>query len=116
MKKQAHRHGEVRFFEVDRLPVGCSKVIPNSEMITKGGLIVGKSETSGNHHCVELKNKVSFFEECGVLYMKNDEPTRAFCSLDSLRHPDIELPAKVWRIRIAKEFDLLERVRRNVTD
>jgi hypothetical protein len=115
-KKQYKGHGEVIFLEIDGLPDGAKKIIPNSSMITKGGLIVGQSETSGNHHCVEMVEGVEFYERDGVLYMKNTKPTKAFCSLDRARHPDVELEPKVWKIKIQKEFDLLERVRRNVAD
>lgn len=116
MKKQYKGHGEVIFMEIDSIPSGATKVIPSSSMIANGGLIVGESETSGNHHCVELKDGIEFFERDGILYMKNTSPTKAFCSLDRTRHPEIELEPKVWKIKIQKEFDLLERQRRNVAD
>ena len=107
-KKIYKGHGEVLFLEIDSIPKEAKKVIPNSSMIAGKGLIVGESETSGNHHCVEMKEGVEFFESNGVLYMKNTEPTQAFCSLDRARHPEIELEPKVWKIKIQKEFDLLE--------
>ncbi len=116
MKKKYKGHGEALFLEVDELPKDAKKVIPNGSMLAAGGLIVANSETSGNHHVVELKEGVEFFERDGVLYMKNTQPTKAYCSLDRTRHPEIELEPKIWKIKIQKEFDLLERVRRNVAD
>ena len=115
-RKQYKGHGEVLFLEINELPEDVNKMIPNSSMLAKGGLIVGQSETSGNHHCVDLVEGIEFFERDGVLYMKNNNPTKAFCSLDSVRHPDVEIQPGVWKIKIQKEFDLLERVRRNVAD
>ena len=115
-KKKYKGHGEVIFLEIEDLPESVRKLIPSSEMIAGGGLIVGQSETSGNHHCVEMVDGVEFFERDGTLYMKNTKPTKAFCSLDRARHPDVELEPKVWKIKIQKEFDLLERARRNVAD
>jgi len=114
-------HGEAVFAEIDSIPADAKPLQINSSMLAGKGLIVAQSETSGNHHCVELEREgkalnVQFFEKDGILYMKNGEPTKVYCSLDRTRHPEDTIRPSNWAIKIQKEFDLVERARRNVAD
>ncbi len=116
MEKKRHIvHGECNLFEVDGVPEGATKVIPNSSMIAGGGMIVANSETSGNHHVIEMREGVEFYEKDGTLYMKNTKPTNIKCVHEG-RHDTIEMPASVWKRRIAKEFDYFTMEKRNVAD
>lgn len=125
MEKQKRKayigHGEATFFEIDNIPADAKPLNITDSMLAGKGLIVANSETSGNHHCVELEREgkkldLQFFEKDGTLYLKNNEPTKVFCSLDRKRHPEDTIRPSAWKINITKEFDLLERARRNVRD
>ena len=120
-KKGYIGHGEAIFLEIDSIPADAKLLKINSSMLAGKSLIIANSETSGNHHCVELEREgkavdVQFFERDGVLYMKNNEPTKVHCSLDRTRHPEDTIRPSFWKINIQQEFDLLERARRNVAD
>lgn len=115
MKKRHMSHGEFNLFEVDGIPDGAKRVYPTKGQISKGGFIVAPSETTGNHHCIEMDETVEFYEKDGVLYMKNTEPTSLFC-VDEARHDTITVPPSIWKGKPSKEVDHLLKMKRNVAD
>lgn len=115
MKKRHMSHGEFNLFEVNDIPKDAKRVFPSKAQIAKNGFIVAPSETTGNHHCLEIKETVELYEKDGVLYMRNTEPTNLFC-VDESRHDTIEVPPSIWKGKPSKEVDHLLKLKRNVAD
>lgn len=107
--KNAILHGEV-ILHKSTLPTGAKKVS------TKGSYhIIASSETSGNHHVIDVHDGVEFYEKDGVLYMKNEVSTDVRCVVKE-RHDNITLDPGVWEIDKQQEFDYLTMEKRNVAD
>ena len=71
----------------------------------KGSIMIAESETVGNEHRIKVKDGVEFFEdENGTLYMRNTTPAEVYC-LHEQRHDTIEIPAGIWEIDKAVEYD-----------
>lgn len=103
-------HGEVVIVKIKSIPSDVKK------LKTKGkSHILADSETTGNHHCVAIKEGVELYEKDGVLYLKNDVETDVFCVLQE-RHDTITLEPGIWEIDRAKEHDYLTGMKRNVAD
>ena len=122
-KKKMYWHGEAAIGEVDSIPSNAKKLIPNSSMIADGGFIIAESETSGNHHVIEMNKGIEFYHKGDTLYMKVVEPAKVYNSVDKQRHPTDTLPPGIYRREIHKEYSnvvneqgILEQLRRNVAD
>ena len=102
-------HGEVVLKEVSEIPTGAKQVNSNSFVV------VGESETLGNDHRVAVLEDTLVYEHEGALYIKNATPTNVYCP-ESVRHDTVELPASIWRVDIAQEYDYLKMEKRNVAD
>jgi hypothetical protein len=109
-------HGEAIIIEIDKLPEQVEKYIPKSTDWEKGAFIIAQSETSGNHHAITLEPEDSVYTKgnCFIFDIKGDRKVK--CTLDEARHSTEILPAGIHVRAVASEFDLLERVRRNVAD
>lgn len=103
-------HGECVIRECKQIPKGAKKVKPIS-----GRYIVADSETTGNHHCIEAAHDAEMFKEHGVFYLRNESPVKMFC-VDKSRHDNDVLPAGIWEIDRANEFDYLSEMKRKVAD
>lgn len=115
-KKRHYVHGECNLFEVDSIPVDAKKIIPTKEQLAKNGFIVAKSESVGNHHCIAVNDGIEFYEDDkGTLYMRNTKPTNIFCVHEG-RHDTITIPPSTWKRKIAKQFDYLANIKREVAD
>lgn len=80
-------HGECMVF-LSKLPTNAKKMNINDNYV-----IIAPSETTGNHHTVDVMPGVEFFQsETGTLYMQNSVDTAIRCVIDS-RHSEIVLPA-----------------------
>lgn len=108
--KNAILHGECIIHTISSLPAGAKKVKTQGEHH-----IIAPSETSGNHHVIDIKEGVEFYEKGGVLYMKNDVPTDVRCIIKE-RHDNITLDPGVWEIDSQQETDYLTMERRAVAD
>ena len=105
-----HLHGEVSIRKINKIPEGVKAIK------TIGSYhIVADSETSGNHHVVDLKDGVEFFEKDGVLYLKNDVETDVRCVVKE-RHDNITLEPGIWEIDKQQEYDYFTESNRNVAD
>jgi hypothetical protein len=102
-------HGEVVLKEVSEIPEGAR------EVKCKDFVVVGESETLGNDHRVTVLEDTAVYEKNGILYIKNESPTEVYCPHTS-RHTPVELPATIWRVDTAQEYDYLKMEKRNVTD
>lgn len=100
-KKRMYFHGECVIAELSKLPKNLKA---RNEQVS---IMIAESETIGNEHRIKIKEGVEFFEDAhGILYMKNTVPTEVYC-VHTERHDTIELPAGLWQIDKAKEYDYL---------
>lgn len=107
---KAYFHGEVCVKEIIELPKDLKKVEPKS-----GRYIIADSETTGNHHCIEDVAGSEIYEKDGVFYLKNDVQVKMFC-VDHARHDTEILPAGIWEITRANEYDYLKEMIVKVAD
>lgn len=103
-------HGEVAVKQIKKLPKDLKLI-----QLKNQRYIIADSETTGNHHCIENIDGVELYEKDGVLYLKNEVPCRMFC-VDESRHDTEILPAGIWEINRAKEYDYLTEMVRSVAD
>lgn len=105
-----HLHGEVSIRKINKMPSEVKSV-----KTTGTYHIVADSETSGNHHVIDLKDGVEFFEKDGVLYLKNNVETEIRCVVKE-RHDNITLSPGIWEIDKQQEYDYFTESHRNVAD
>lgn len=109
MKKQI-THGEVLFFETDKIPTDAKKI-----KCDKDFFVVGESETHGNDHRISICEDVELFERDGIFYIKNNVPVKVYCPKEG-RHDEVILEPSIWEVDKAKEYDYFEQELRNVRD
>jgi hypothetical protein len=78
-------------------------------------LILADSETTGNHHVLDVLPGVEVLEKEGKRFMRNSVPAQVRC-LHSDRHDALVVPPGEWEFIIAQEFDYFEMSKRNVRD
>jgi len=67
--------------------------------------IVADSETTGNHHVVDVIDGVDFYEnDKGTLFMNSKVDTQIRC-LHENRHDAITIPAGTYEFGIQQEYD-----------
>ena len=110
-KNEVILHGECMVFP-SKIPATASRknLLQNQNFV-----IVADSETTGNHHVVDVVDGVSFFEDSGgVLFMESEVPTTIRC-VHADRHYVIEIPAGTYEFGSQQEYDpftaRLEKVR-----
>ena len=103
-------HGEAILRKVGEVPSGAKKAQEGAK-----SFIIAPSETSGNHHCIKVKDGCELYEKDGVLYLENEVETEVFC-VDATRHDSITLEPGVWKIDRAKEYDFISEEVRRVAD
>ena len=110
VKVKVKVHGECYAFP-SQLPKGAKKINP-----TNGSYhIVADSETTGNHHVLDVVPGMKLFENEGTLFCEVDQPTNIRCVMEN-RHGTRELPAGVWEFGIAQEYNYLTQELENVRD
>jgi hypothetical protein len=91
-------HGECMVF-LSELPSNLKK------MEKKPFVIVAPSETTGNHHVVDVIDGVDFYEdESGKLFMKSSVSTVIRC-VHTDRHDAITIPAGTYEFGSQQEYD-----------
>ena len=102
-------HGECIIFQ-SQIP---SDATP--EVLTGEFTIIAPSETTGNHHVVDLHPGVEFFNKGGTRFFKNSKETSVRCVVAD-RHDEIKLPPGEYEIGMQQEYDYFEQAKRNVRD
>lgn len=103
-------HGECMVFP-SKIPATASRknLLKNQNFV-----IVADSETTGNHHVVDVKDGVQFFENNGTLFMESSVETSIRC-VHADRHDTITIPAGTYEFGSQQEYDpftaRLEKVR-----
>jgi len=103
-------HGEVSLRKVNSIPKSAKKVTIKGQYH-----IIAESEVSGNHHVIDIKDGVEFYEQDGVLYLKNDVETDVRCVVKE-RHDNITLSPGIWEVDKQQEYDYYTESHRNVAD
>jgi len=103
-------HGEVLIHRIKELPDSASKLNLSCDYH-----IIAPSETTGNHHVVDVKEGVEFYTKDGVLYLKNETETSVRCLIKE-RHDAITLEPGIWEIDKQQEYDYLTQEKRAVAD
>lgn len=110
--KEVILHGECMAFPSE-IPQNAVKFTPNNKYV-----IVAPSETTGNHHVVDLVDGADWWKTEGdepKLFMQNTKPTKIRCTLKE-RHDEITLEPGVWEFGIQQEYDPFAARMRNVAD
>lgn len=102
-------HGEV-FLYKSKLPKDARKLDEISDY-----KIIANSETTGNHHVIDIEEGIEFYEKDGVLYLKNENPATVRCLVKE-RHDNIVLEPGVWEIENQQEYDYFTERSRKVSD
>jgi hypothetical protein len=111
-ENQVILHGESMVFP-SKIPKSAKKM----DTSDKKYVIVAPSETTGNHHVVDVMEGVTFFEDekTGTLYMQNEVETNIRCVIAS-RHSEIKLPAGTYEFGTQQEYDPFEARLKKVRD
>lgn len=109
-KTRGYQHGECLITGIESIPSEAKKKIDNSATFK-----LADSETTGNHHLLEMGPHVSLYEANGVVFMENSEPATVKCVMES-RHDNIEIPAGSWQFGIAREYDYVTESVQRVAD
>lgn len=107
---EAILHGELLIVQ-SKLPEGATLIEPGADPF----MIIAPSETTGNHHVVDLAPGIAFYELRGKRYMVNDVPATVRCILPE-RHDDEILEPGCWEIDAQQEFDPFAQRMVNVYD
>ena len=77
--------------------------------------IIADSETTGNHHVIDVHEDTKFYASGDTVYMVNEKPTNVRCVLKD-RHSPIEIGPGTWEFGIQQEYDHFAQNLRNVAD
>lgn len=109
--KKVILHGEAMILK-NTLPKSAIKIKPSNQQYH----IIADSETTGNHHVIDIHEKLEFYMDAdGTMYMVNEEPTQVRC-LHANRHDAIELKAGCWEFGIQQEYDHFAEALKKVRD
>lgn len=103
-------HGEAMIF-ASNLPKDAVEIASSH----KDMHIIADSETTGNHHVIDVKPKTRFYRSGETIFMVNEEPTQVRCVLEK-RHDAIPIETGTWEFGIQKEYDHFAQNLRNVRD
>lgn len=104
-------HGEAMIFP-SSLPESAKAIKPSNDRYH----IIADSETTGNHHVVDVYDGIQFYvDELNKTYMVNESTTNVRCLIAD-RHSAIELPPGCYEFGIQQEFDHFAQHLRNVRD
>jgi hypothetical protein len=102
-------HGECGIIQCE-IPADAVVVqVPNN------CLILADSETTGNHHVLDIAPGISVLEKDKKRFVRNTVPANVRCVHES-RHDTLTVPPGEWELIIAQEFDYFEMSKRNVRD
>ena len=109
-----YKHGEV----IIKAVKNENAKITGKEIKGNRDLILADSETTGNHHMLQVIEGVHTYrdEDLDKFFVRPEVETKIYCKLDN-RHTDLILKkGYTYEIEKAKEWDHLEQEIRNVRD
>jgi len=103
-------HGEAMIIAIDRIPAHSKEVA-----VADKAYIVCPSETTGNHHVIDMVDGIKIFEnDKNVRFMESDVATVVRCVVAN-RHTEISIPPGSYEFGTQQEYDpftkRLEKVR-----
>jgi len=106
-------HGECMVFD-SCIPANAKKISKNK--IKNGYIIVANSETTGNHHVVDVVDGVDLYEDDkGTIFMENTVPTNIRC-LHKDRHDTEIIAPGTHEFGSQQEYDPFAARMQNVSD
>lgn len=102
-------HGECFVFK-SNIPSNAQKKIIDAPF-----MIIANSEVTGNHHVIDIKDGINFYENNGILFMSNAVPATFKCVMPN-RHDEIILEPGSYEFGTQKEYDYFTESLRNVRD
>jgi hypothetical protein len=103
-------HGEAMLFSSE-LPADAVEIKPTNAQYH----IIADSETTGNHHVVDMVKGTKVFQSGNRLFIKNEKPTNVRC-VHPNRHDAVTLNPGVFEISRQQEYDHFEQNLRAVRD
>lgn len=102
-------HGECGILQC-QIPADATAV-----KLANNCLVLADSETTGNHHVLDVIPGVEVLEKDNKRFIRNSVPAKVRC-VHTDRHDALTVPAGEWELVIAQEFDYFEMSKRNVRD
>jgi hypothetical protein len=102
-------HGECGIIQA-QIPA-AAKIV----QVENNCLIIADSETTGNHHVMDVVPGIQVLEREKQRFVRNTVPAKVRC-IHADRHDTLTIPPGEWEIAIAQEFDYFEMSKRNVRD
>lgn len=108
-KSSAILHGECAIIQT-KIPADAEMDTPKT-----GVLIIADSETTGNHHVMDMVPGIEILKKGNQRFVRNSVPANVRCVVAD-RHDTLTVPPGEWEFVIAQEFDYFEMSKRNVRD
>jgi hypothetical protein len=102
-------HGECGIIQA-KIPADATAV-----KVENNCLIIADSETTGNHHVLDVMPGIEVLEKDTKRFVRNSVPAKVRC-VHADRHDTLTVPPGEWELVIAQEFDYFEMSKRNVRD
>jgi hypothetical protein len=102
-------HGECGIIQ-SQIPADATAV-----KVENNCLIIADSETTGNHHVLDVIPGIEVLEKDNKRFVRNSVPAKVRC-VHADRHDALTVPPGEWELVIAQEFDYFEMSKRNVRD
>jgi hypothetical protein len=103
-------HGEAMLFP-SSLPSDAVEIKPTNNKFH----IIADSETTGNHHVIDMVPQTKIYQSGNRLFVKNTKKTKVRCVHEN-RHDSITLEPNVWEVDRQQEYDHFEQNLRAVRD
>ena len=103
-------HGEAMLFPSE-LPADAYELPPTCSDMH----IIADSETTGNHHVVDMVEGTKVFRSGDRTFIRNSKPTKVRC-VHANRHDAITMAPGVWEVGIQQEYDHFAQNMRAVRD
>jgi len=118
MKKQEKKktgeycilHGEAMLFP-SKLPADAVEIKPTNDQFH----IIADSETTGNHHVVDMVKGTKVYRSGNRTFIANTKPTQVRC-VHANRHSAIAMPPSIYEVGIQQEYDHFAQNLRSVQD
>jgi hypothetical protein len=108
--KEVILHGEAMLFPSE-LPADAVEIKPTNAQFH----IIADSETTGNHHVIDMVPGTKVFKSGNRLFVKNSKPSKVRC-VHPQRHNEIALEPNVWEVDRQQEYDHFTQNLRAVRD
>jgi hypothetical protein len=102
-------HGECGIIQ-SSIPAGAKPIT-----VEDNCLIIADSETTGNHHVLDVAPGIEVLQKETKRFIRNSVPASVRC-VHADRHDTLTIPPGEWELTIAQEFDYFKMSKSNVRD